>query len=373
MNHATTSTRQFLVLVSSVIAGVLLVVGVVSASTTISTDISTGGDLTVSGTSTLATTTVSDLTATGNVAVGSTVLGSTGTGIRVGNGTSTIVLFPNDGSDSVGPPALQVGMPDSSLRSPWAGSTLFSLASFQFGGSSANYEQAVGTHFISTDNSVGVTGDYNITGLDSATSAPGNDYTGYYSNVTNAGTGDGGTAWGYYSQINNQSSGIWDTAHNFHVSTQFLSHPGEITTDVGYWSDNLAGVATNPYYSWFDSRGVRRVKEDSTYNGVGQAIEALYNPQFTKYTPGASDYERIVLGQWNSNVAEIGTQAGGTGTLRPLRLIGASVQLPTGSTDPGCTTSADIGKEWVDTTSSVTTHFKSCSEVSSTPAWVTVF
>ena len=34
-------------------------------------------------------------------------------------------------------------------------------------------------------------------------------------------------------------------------------------------------VITNPYYSWFDSQGVRRVKEDSTVDGISQAISAL--------------------------------------------------------------------------------------------------
>jgi hypothetical protein len=66
--------------------------------------------------------------------------------------------------------------------------------------------------------------------------------------------------------------------------------------------------------------------EDHTFDGVGQAIEVLYNPQFVKYTAGATNYERVVLGQWNGNVAEIGTQAAGTGTLRPLRLIGSVVE-----------------------------------------------
>jgi len=65
-----------------------------------------------------------------------------------------------------------------------------------------------------------------------------------------------------------------------------------------------------------DSRGVRRVKEDATFNCVAQAIEALYNPQFTKYPPSAINFERIILGQWVSNAAQIGTEAGGTGTLR---------------------------------------------------------
>jgi len=85
--------------------------------------------------------------------------------------------------------------------------------------------------------------------------------------------------------------------------------------------DTASGKATNPYYSWMDSRGVRRVKEDNTFNSVGQAIEALYNPQFTKYTPGAVNYERIVLGEWDTNVAKIGTECGGTGTCRATAIL----------------------------------------------------
>jgi hypothetical protein len=42
-------------------------------------------------------------------------------------------------------------------------------------------------------------------------------------------------------------------------------------------------------------------------------------------------------------------------------------------TDPVCAVTADIGKQWLDNTSSVTTHFKVCAAVASTPSWVTVF
>lgn len=97
-------------------------------------------------------------------------------------------------------------------------------------------------------------------------------------------------------------------------------------TVVAYYSEDFAGSATNPYYSWFNSQGVRRVKEDSTFDSVGQAIEALYNPLFTKYTPGAANYERIVE-QWESNVAVITTEKGGTGTLRSLQLGDAGVHI----------------------------------------------
>jgi len=98
-----------------------------------------------------------------------------------------------------------------------------------------------------------------------------------------------------------------------------------------YISGTIAGSATNPYYEWFDSRGVRRVKEDATFNAVGQAIEALYNPQFTKYTPGTPNYERVILGEWNGNVAEIGDYAGGTGTVRDLRLMGPTIHVGSAS------------------------------------------
>lgn len=99
---------------------------------------------------------------------------------------------------------------------------------------------------------------------------------------------------------------------------------GTITNAYSYYADDLSGVATNGYYAWYNSRGVFRVREDSTFDGVGQAIPALYNPQFTKYIAGAADYERWVT-QWNGNVLEMGAEKGGTGTLRALKLLGASV------------------------------------------------
>jgi len=101
-----------------------------------------------------------------------------------------------------------------------------------------------------------------------------------------------------------------------------------------YLNDLSTATGTDKYYEWFDSLGVRRIKEDTTFDSVGQAIEALYNPQFTKYTPAAVNFERVVLGQWNGNVSEIGNQAGGTGTLRGLRLLGTNVFVPFVDTVP---------------------------------------
>lgn len=48
------------------------------------------------------------------------------------------------------------------------------------------------------------------------------------------------------------------------------------------------------------------------------------------------------------------------------------ISLPTAS-DPGCSGGGDLGRQWMDSTSSVTTHFKVCANVSSSPAWVQVF
>jgi len=87
------------------------------------------------------------------------------------------------------------------------------------------------------------------------------------------------------------------------------------------------GAATNTYSFWSDEQGVFRIRSDNHFDSVYQAIPALYNPQFTKYAPGAANYERVVMGQWNGNRAQIGTEAGGTGTLRGLDLMGADVKV----------------------------------------------
>lgn len=129
--------------------------------------------------------------------------------------------------------------------------------------------------------------------------------------------------WGHVAELTN--AGHINTGTGFEVR---ISGGGSIGDSYSFYAHDLGGLTiTNPYYSWFDSRGVRRVREDNTFDSVGQSIEALYNPLFAKYTPGAVDFERVILGQWNGNVAEIGTENGGTGTLRPLRLIGSGVQV----------------------------------------------
>lgn len=105
-----------------------------------------------------------------------------------------------------------------------------------------------------------------------------------------------------------------------------LSPLDVLPTYQAIWIDALGTAAPNSYYFWADSQGVYRIREDSVADTASfpQAIPALYNPRFTKYTPGAANYERGVQ-QWVSDVYQIGAQAGGTGTSRAVQIIGASV------------------------------------------------
>lgn len=120
----------------------------------------------------------------------------------------------------------------------------------------------------------------------------------------------------------------WTNYYGFYQQGGDFLNGGTLTNFFTLWSPSLGGEATNSYHSWFDEQGVYRVKADNTFNSVYQAIPALYNPQFSKYTPGATNYERIVVPQWSSNIAQIGTEKGGTGTLRELQLIGQDLQIP---------------------------------------------
>lgn len=140
-------------------------------------------------------------------------------------------------------------------------------------------------------------------------------------NIYNQGTGSITHGYGFYTK---PFAGVGGNIGNFYG---FYATPPQGTIGVNYsfYAADQANPGGISYYSWFDSRGVGRCKEDNTFNSVGQSICAVYNPQFAKYTPSAANYERIVYGQWNSNVAEIGTEAGGTGTLRALRLLGSEV------------------------------------------------
>lgn len=120
-----------------------------------------------------------------------------------------------------------------------------------------------------------------------------------------------------YNILSAVSGSVVDVAAGVYVASP-ISSVCYASKLFGVWiADQNSVGATNPYAFWYDSPGVYRIK--------GDGVMAYYNPTFTKYIPGAANYERVVQ-QWNSNVLEYGVEKGGTGTLRALRLIGASVE-----------------------------------------------
>lgn len=131
-----------------------------------------------------------------------------------------------------------------------------------------------------------------------------------------------------YSFIENTASATGTEATGFY---SHITHDGTLGAAYHLWGNDLAGSATNAYYLWFDSRGVYRIREDPL-DGAGneQAIPALYNPRFAKYTPGAADFERGVQ-QWVANVYQMGAEVGGTGTNRAVQIIGSSLAIPAAS------------------------------------------
>lgn len=147
--------------------------------------------------------------------------------------------------------------------------------------------------------------------------------------IFSRGSNEGGTAGSIYGgYFATTQTGLATTnAYGVYVDTPIGT---TATNNFALWAGAQAGSGTNSYSFWSDEQGVYRIRSDNTFDSVYQAIPALYNPQFTKYTPGAVNYERCIPGgQWNGNVCQVGTEAGGTGTLRRVQFIGQSVQIPT--------------------------------------------
>lgn len=167
------------------------------------------------------------------------------------------------------------------------------------------------------------------------------DAYGYIGQVYLGGSGNITRAYGLSAYMQNYGSGT--IANLYGMYPQHAPQTGAVTNAYAYYANAewKHATVTNAYFAWFDSSGVWRVN--------GDGIVAYYNPAFTKYTPGATNYERIVT-QWNSNVAEIGTEASGTGTSRALRLIGASYKLAALTSNGFVKTSGSDGSLSVDTT-----------------------
>lgn len=157
-----------------------------------------------------------------------------------------------------------------------------------------------------------------------------------------------GTTWGYYASVQNLetiTTGT-DETYGFAAFVDRRNATGGNLSVFGYWShltvDNAgsgtlnsydfyadartgAGAGDNDYYLWFGTlgttTGVYRIKTDG--------VMAYYNPGYaTPYTPGSTDFERVVQ-QWVGNVCQYGTEKGSTGgTLRELQLLGANLVVP---------------------------------------------
>jgi hypothetical protein len=136
--------------------------------------------------------------------------------------------------------------------------------------------------------------------------------------LTENNTGTLGKAYGARHAHYNYAGATTSSVYGFICQNAELIG-GSIGNQYGFYCEDLSGATTN-YPLWIDTQGVYRIRAEND-----QSITALYNPSFTKYTPGAANYERIVQ-QWTSDVAQLGTEAGGTGTLRPLQLLGSYVK-----------------------------------------------
>lgn len=103
-----------------------------------------------------------------------------------------------------------------------------------------------------------------------------------------------------------------------------------IGTTYAFYSASLLGYGTHPYFLWYGDGG-GNCNNDGVFRVNEYGILAYYNPCFTAYTPGAADFERLLM-RWGDtgvfgtdNLAYLGVEVGGTGTNRVLNLLGSSV------------------------------------------------
>jgi hypothetical protein len=135
--------------------------------------------------------------------------------------------------------------------------------------------------------------------------------------VTRTGaTGGTVASYGFYSQM---------TVDNAGAGSHF---------SYDYYAAARSGSSDADYFLWFGSPGVYRIKADG--------VMAYYNPAFSPaYTPNAVNYERVVQ-QWSGNVLQYGLEAGGTGVLRGLQLLGATLAMTTTAVTFTAPASSDV-------------------------------
>jgi hypothetical protein len=148
-----------------------------------------------------------------------------------------------------------------------------------------------------------------------------------YNYINNRDTGGTVALLGLKSIVGVQGTATATATYNLLGSTT-KAVGATITRAYGVKIESLShatiGNAVTNYPFWYSGGG-----GDAALGAVFRinhlGILAYYNPAFAEYTPDTANYERIVL-QWDSNVAQIGTQAGGTGTLRAVKILGSSLQ-----------------------------------------------
>ena len=139
-------------------------------------------------------------------------------------------------------------------------------------------------------------------------------FTGHYSDVENLGGGTVEKIYVHYSYADNRNGGTVNNLYGFYSdlfnnATLGSYYAFAVGAPLGgspsnaafsFWTAELGNSSTNAYSFWHDEQGVFRIRADNTFDSVYQAIPAGYNPKFTKYTPGAANYERWFL-RWNTN------------------------------------------------------------------------
>lgn len=177
----------------------------------------------------------------------------------------------------------------------------------------------------------------------------------YFSTQTDT-SGDVAELYGAYAQTAIIASDV-GSAYGFYAGGPIFPSTGSLGTHYAFYTaETLESHVTNSYDFWADERGVFRIKADALDGATRvQAIAALYNPRVTKYTPGAANFERGVFGQWVNNVYQIGTEAGGTGTLRNIAFIGGDFEMQGVLTATGGYKSADGTTGFTGTCAAATT------------------
>lgn len=148
---------------------------------------------------------------------------------------------------------------------------------------------------------------------------------GLYGLVDNEGGGTISLAWGSYANITNNDGTITNAA-GYWADFPILGGAGTTDNYYAFYSESVIDGATNPYFLWYAGGG-----GDCNAGGVWRVnqfgILAYYNPCFATYTPGATNFERIIA-RWgdsgvfgSDNVAYIGVETGGTGTYKPLATL----------------------------------------------------